>query len=93
MYGIAPISGIIRKASRIRTHEDLKSRSFLSHRAFMKKPHARKNTHAKKSGTKACISLRYSPKRIGRTVNRPEICSKKPKFARMCLLMPILRCF
>jgi len=52
MYGIAPISGIIRKASRIKTQEDLKSRSLLSHRAFMKKPHARKDTQAKKSGIK-----------------------------------------
>ena len=87
MYGIAPISGIIKKASRIRTQEDLKSRSFLSHKAFIRKPQAKKDMHVRKSGAKVWVSLRINPRRIGKTVSKPAIWSKKPKFAKIFFIM------
>jgi len=77
----------MRKASRIRVHEDLKSRSFLSHRAFIKKPETKKVIHVKKSGARVWISFRYNPTRIGKTVSNPAIWSRKPKFAKICFIM------
>ncbi len=51
----------------------MKSRSFLSESAFMRKPQAKKDMHVKKSDAIACVSPKYSPIRIGRTVSKPEI--------------------
>jgi hypothetical protein len=84
---MAPIKGSKIKAPTNRMFEDLKSKSFLSHRAFIRKPRPRNETHVKKSEIIVWVSLNASPMPIGIMVSRPEICRRKPMFAKILLFI------
>lgn len=78
------------KEAKNRKFDPLKSKSFLTQRALSRKPNPKKLTHARKSEITALDSLKYNPTTIGKTVNRPEICSKNPRFANSFLVIAYL---
>jgi hypothetical protein len=69
-------------ADRSKMLADFRLRSFLSHKALRRKPIPRNVIQVINKGISACVSLKYNPIPIGKTVRIPDICSRKPRLAK-----------